>query len=312
MTENELLQESDLETKVETHEVVEADKIKPEDIKDEDISDEMIEEFTKSKGKTLKIPKKEVKEAPTEKPAEVKQEVKEEKEPDNEKKVNLGALHEERRRRQELEKKLAEYEAKEKEAQKPKQEIPAFEEDPLENINQRLAAKEKADREAYEEYQRNQQKAQFVNAYAKVAQEFKQTTPDFTDAYQFLINSRVKELSHFGYAPEQINQIIEAEEAGLVSNAFQAGLNPANAVYEMAKLRGYSKPQPPQAQTNNSQKLDTIQKGQNLNKSFSGGKVAGQSLTDEVIDDIDNMNPFENLRGKTTLDILFEKMASGR
>lgn len=296
-----------------TEELLDVAEIKPEDVADIEITDEAEDEFFKSKGKTLKIPKKaekepakEVKETKADKPEEKKEEVKPEQ---KESKVDLKALQEERAWRKQWQQKAKEYETKiaEYEKQKaPAVKQPNYEEDPLEYLKTEVQQTKLLLTQEHQNRQQQAQEQQFFDVYRNAAMEYTKTVPDFSDAYQFLISNRAKELGRFGYNPEQIQHIIKAEEFGLVNNAFQAEINPAAAIYEWATERGYKKAAPQQpAQQNASAKIETIQKGQELNKSMKGGKIAGQDLTEELIDGIDDIDPFDNLRGTTALDTFF-------
>jgi len=101
------------------------------------------------------------------------------------------------------------------------------------------------------------------------------------------------------------------EEKWLVGAALQKDQNPAQLLYNLAKIRRYTPkgaaPEAPKPSVN-AQRLENIERGQNLNKSVTGGKIAGQDLTDEVLNDIDSYDPFDNLKGKSTLDLMFERM----
>jgi hypothetical protein len=309
------VQNGEIETKVEL-DVVPAEEIKAEDLKEEDISDEMIEEFTKSEGKTLKVPKKEkaAKVAKVEEKVADAKPAQEEKsvEQKEEKKINYGAFYEQKQKRIAAEQEAARLKAEIEELKNPKQKVPAYEEDPLENINQRLAQAEQERQQYQQQLMAQHQEQQFISHYANAAQEFEKTEPNFKAAYNHLIDSRYRELTAYGFSPEEANKTIADEEKWMVGAAFNKGQNPAAQLFNLAKMRGYN-PNPAAPATpqldNNRQKLENIERGQNLNKSVTGGKIAGQDLTEEVLSDIDSYNPFENIRGKTTLDVLFDNMA---
>lgn len=313
--------------KEETHDVIPAADIKPEDLKDEDITDEMIDEFTKSEGKTLKLPKKAKKEEKDEKvskkasePDTVSKDKKAESasqgdEPKEEKKINYGAFYEQKQLRIAAEREITRLKAENEAIKTPPKQIPAYEEDPLENTNQRLAQIEQQRETDDQNAQAQQREQQFMNVYAQSAQQFAATEPTFQSAYNHLIDSRYRELTAYGFSPEEANKTITDEEKWMVGAALNKGQNPAAQLFALAKMRGFNAtppvPQPPVQGGTNTQKLESIERGQNLNKAVTGGKIAGQDLTEEVLSDIDSYNPFENIRGKTTLDVLFDNMRKG-
>jgi len=79
----------------------------------------------------------------------------------------------------------------------------------------------------------------FVGEYQTQADNFKRTSPDFTDAYDFLISSRQREFEAMGYNLQQSNEMLHNEELAIVSKAFQDGEDAAERIYRVAKARGY-------------------------------------------------------------------------
>lgn len=126
----------------------------------------------------------------------------------------------------------------------------------------------------------------FVAAYQTQATEFTTATPDFKDAYGWLMQHRDKELVTLGFKdPVQRRQIMQSEEVGIVEQAFRDQINPAQRLYDIAKFRGYkmtepAKPGTPAAQAN----LDKERKAEAASKSL--GSVPGSpstKLTAEVL-----------------------------
>ncbi len=111
--------------------------------------------------------------------------------------------------------------------------------------------------------QQQQQEQQFFQAIAAQVNEFRQTTPDYDDALNFVLNSRRDELLAMGVNENDANMRIGHEAQEISMNAFQSGQNPAKVVYQMAKLRGFN---PPKATKN----LENIKKGQQASSSLSG------------------------------------------
>jgi hypothetical protein len=85
-----------------------------------------------------------------------------------------------------------------------------------------------------------QQYAQQLNAVAyQAATTFKAQVPDYTDAYQYAINSRAQELAALGTPQDAIPSILQREELTLIDTAVRNGRNPAEAIYHFAKARGF-------------------------------------------------------------------------
>jgi hypothetical protein len=313
--EDDAVENSDLES-------IDTSELKAEDIKDEDLTEEAIEEFVKSKGAKLKIKKKEpVAKAEAKKVEDKKlEDIKEPyqqpstKENADKKQIPYNAYFEQKQKRIEAEKKYAEAMQKLKAYEEKEKVAPVtYEDDPLEYVKTRQDKQDAIVQADIASKEASYYEQQFIQTYATAAQDFSKSQNDFSDAYNHLWNQRTQQLALFGYAPEMIKQIVEAEERGLVANALERGFNPAAKLYELARMSGYSPkinnsvtPQNPQP----TRKLENIQKGQQLNTPIKGGRVAGQDLTDEVIDDIDSINPLADLNKKTALDLFFEKMAS--
>ena len=214
-----------------------------------------------------------------------------------EKVVPLAALHEERKRRQELQEAQRQLEEKTRLMEERFGQIqkgleapePDFEEDPaaylkhndektaaeLEELKQWKAQQEQAS-------QHSAQEQQFINRYVAEARNYSQQNPDFGNAYNHWQNSVQSELHAMGYPPEQATQVLQNLEKDIAARAFNDGVNPAERVYELAKQRGYTV-QEKKEQAN----LDNIEKGMKASKSLSsegGGKT--QQTTLEALADM--------------------------
>lgn len=119
--------------------------------------------------------------------------------------------------------------------------------------------------------------------------------PDFLAAYQHAREARVSELCALGYAPQEALAITFDNEAEIISNAFAAGHNPAQVIYEYAQRHGYrGGPGPVQHATravpgsapamSEAEKVALAARGQAASKSLSnaGGGSAG-TLTLEAL-----------------------------
>jgi hypothetical protein len=159
---------------------------------------------------------------------------------ETDRRVPLKALQEERQKRAELERRLAELEQRSK---APEPEAPADPDPETDPIGALKAAKAELRRMA-EETQRQQYEAQLNNIAFNAATQFQQQAPDYRDAYQYALKSRAQELKILGADDTTIPQILKREELNLIATAVNSGRNPAEAIYEFAKARGYAKAAP--------------------------------------------------------------------
>jgi hypothetical protein len=292
-----------------------------------DISDEQMDKFFASGGKEGLEPSSMEPET-----AEVVEEVKEEAvaeeqplvEPtqpvveaseQKEKVVPYGALHEERERRKELQQEVQEYrertrkieEAMQKliEIQTPGMKEPTFEEDPLEAARikierlEQYTKQQQAQAEQQAQYQAQVAKQQqFLGKYHQDAQDFMKAAPDFQDAYKHLVNSRLNEYKASGYDDGMANRLLLEDEMAIAGKAYQDGVNPAQRIYEIAKLRGYQKvaaPVAPVTQNTDSDKLAQLEKTIQASKSLgsSGGRV-DKGLNPEALLEMDDEDFMKN------------------
>lgn len=252
-------------------------------------------------------PEQEAVEAPSQPNAEAASEP-EKKEPEKEEKPAIdaekeaqhrrnlqAALTEERKKRQELERNqnlLAErYSQIVQTLQQPKREIPPEDVDPLVNHGARIAEAEKKQQQilqSMQEEQRRQQAQQQEMAFrthvSSLEAEFARSTPDYGDAFKFMVGRRVKELEAAGYAQHQIAQIVDQNAMMISWDAIQNGKNPAEVLYQMAVNTGYAKQAPkPAAQ----EKIETLQKGAQASKALGNGAAPAGLPTMEQIADMD-------------------------
>ena len=250
-----------------------------------------------------------------------KSEPAEPKEQPRQKLVPHEALHEERTRRQALARQLSEErEARVRmeerlnmiaQANQPREQIPDVNEDPVayfqweqDQKDQRIRGLEQ---EAYQRHQQEQHKqfqSHVLNTYKSSVGEAETTHPDFKDAYNFLINSRVNELKAAGYSQQQAVELTHNDEFNIVANAVQNGQNPAVVAYQVAKARGYA---PKAPKPNGADKLDNIAKGQAESKSLSG--ASGGGVGDASIDSLLGMSDDDFM--KAVKSGAFKKAAGG-
>lgn len=201
--------------------------------------------------------------------------------------VPHAALHEERRKRQQLESELAEFRRfKEQiEAEKAKAAIPDVNADPVGHLNytsQEVAAlREKAARQEQADQQR-QTEERFRLTVVASERDFTKTTPDYFEAMEHLRSQRDQELQMYGvHDLAERQQIMNREAMGIAWNAMQNGENPAKRAYELAKFRGYK------AKPKASEQIETLQKGAEAAKSLSGkGGQSPAALSPEALLDM--------------------------
>ena len=172
--------------------------------------------------------------------------------------VPLRALQEERQKRAQFEQMLAQREqelyqmqqwaaqqqAAQQQSQQPSE--PIVEPDPdTDPIGYIKYARERQ-RQMEESLQQQQQAiaerhyVEQLNTVAyQAATQMQQMVPDYQDAYKYAINSRAQELVALGTHPQAVAAILQQEELRLIDTALQNHKNPAQAIYEFAKARGF-------------------------------------------------------------------------
>lgn len=237
--------------------------------------------------------------------------------------VPYGALHEERERRKELQQQLREQQERtsrleqtfqkviERTQQPQQQQGPSFEEDPVEALRQEQEHIKQALRQQYQSEAQRQQQSEmqykqqvFVERYKDSANAYAQENPEFSNAYQHLVQSRLAEYTAAGYSVQQANQLLIEDEMAIVAKAYTDGVNPAERIYALSKVRGYQTPasnqnnfqqqKTEQALQDNARKIAQLEKGMAASKSLSnaGGKTENsfslESLAAMDDDELDN------------------------
>jgi hypothetical protein len=173
----------------------------------------------------------------------------------DDRRVPLKALQEERQKRSEYERKLADYERRfaELEQRVPKAaepappQIPDPETDPIAAL--KYVAEE--NRKLREEAEQQHRVASLNQIAYQSATAFKEQAPDYPDAYRYAINSRAQELAALGpppdwngteqqYTRDMIPKILQMEELNLIDTALRNNGNPAEVIYRFAKARGFN------------------------------------------------------------------------
>jgi hypothetical protein len=223
--------------------------------------------------------------------------------------VPLPALHEERKRRQELQERLRRmeierakveerlrmlFEAQQKAQQQEKvEEKPDPEVDPIEYVKslgnevQQLRQMTEAERQMQ---QQQQQLAQMVNYGNQLAASYReQVGPDVYDkAFQHVAEARANELKALGYDERQIPSILQQElQAGMIE-AIQRQRNPGEVLMEIARARGFNpdalKQQSEGSPDKSADKLNKVAEGQKKLKGLgkSGKRTSGAPSAEEL------------------------------
>lgn len=127
--------------------------------------------------------------------------------------------------------------------------------------------------------------------------EFMAQTPDYGDAMSYLQQSRDAQLALMGFENQQERANIMANEAKIVAaNALNAGENPAQRYYGIAKAMGWqpraaAPAQPAQAAPaapNAAERVDTIARGQAASRSLSA--APGAAVAPDTVEALANMS----------------------
>lgn len=226
-----------------------------------------------------------------------KQEVKEEPK----KPVRLvphEALHEERSKRQQLEKRLADME---KAQAQPRQE-PEQSDDVDENLDPIGAiARLKAEiRKGQEEQAAETQRRNFVAELGRRTNErinsYKAEHPEYDDQLQYVRRSRFEELQLLGAAPEAALEQLQLEEMQIAHMMLQQDGDLGAHVAKLAVHRGWKAAEPAKEeskQVETSQedvaKIERLQKGHRVAKSSSGAG-GGAPSSEMSLEDIANLD----------------------
>lgn len=278
-------------------------------------------------------PESDVVEAPGDSPAQ-EQQVETEQKPDDKKTVvPHAALHEERERRKEIQRAFEEekrqnaifrdtmsrrmqelFQASQQSRQQPQQyRDPNADPDPVAALahNQQLTVQQLAhlqqERQHQEQQRQHEEYQQRVISWAQSqADGFRKETPEFDDAYNHLRTVRVQELQAMGLPVEQIKRTLYNDEMWVYHHAAQAGKNPAEIAFNMAKAAGWK---PKQQQQAADQKMDTLQKGTQAAKTLgNGGGDAGMPTLEQIAamseDDFATLKAKFAKQGKDIMEIV--------
>ena len=238
--------------------------------------------------------------------------------------VPHAALHEERERRKEAERRAAEIERRseerfralmEKLGPQPQPEqppaIPPVDQDPVGHIVgsigqmreqvQTLTQSQAAQQEAAQRAQALQAMQQHALA---LEAEYRRDNPDYEPAVTYVANLRHQQLMAGGVTnPAERQAIINQEAMGIAYRAMQQGQNPAEMLYNIAKASGFSAQQAQQAsgqqaqQPNPAQRLDTIARGQQQARDIGNVRGSGPSpITAQKMQEMSNDDFLEMMK----------------
>jgi hypothetical protein len=205
-------------------------------------------------------------------------------------------------RAQEVEARLAEIERRmvAGEPEKAAGGRPDPEEDPvgyLQYVESLLATAEQQREKQAEQQAEQRERAQAVQAIVSRVEEFendfRDTTPDYDAAVEHLYAAKKAEYTDTGYTDDEAHNLVMSEFLARAKRAFDAGKDPAEIVYTLAKRAGY-------AAQGGAAKLDAIERGQKAANPLAG---AGGAQSGEL-----NMEAISNLKG-AAFDRAFEKLA---
>lgn len=221
--------------------------------------------------------------------------------------VPIQALHQEREKRQNLEKELLELKGqianppvppvdRGAEVQKLMETQDLTQTEAEIRFDQEEIKQEQAEQKEFranlEKQQAQQVEVQQVQSqYSAAASKFAEKQTDFNDAYDFALNAKAAQLrfEHPQATEAQINNAIFASEIQLAAASIKAGRDPAEVVYQYAQTFGYQAPNgdggtAPAEKTDSNKaelKLRNINKGEAASRSASGGASGdtGEGLT---------------------------------
>lgn len=170
--------------------------------------------------------------------------------------VPLEALQEERAEKKQLRQELEQFRAWQKQmepliAQIPKQEqaqAPDPQTDPfgyqnwaLQQLGQQVQETNQWRQQQVQQAQAQEQANRVLSWASTQAKSFEATQPEYPNAYKFATDARDKEYQAMGITdPAMRNALIEQDTARVINHAAQSGLNPAELIFNFAKVRGFT------------------------------------------------------------------------
>lgn len=187
------------------------------------------------------------------------------------------------------------------EANAPKEVVPDPEEDPIGYQQYKINKLESALneqtnylRQQYEVNQRSQAENAFRIQYESQAKTFMNQNPEFKDAYNFLMSSRMEEHMAAGFSKEQAQQLLIEDEMAVVAQAFKDRVNPAERIFNISRARGFTA-----TKSAPKKNIDSLKKGLDNSKSLrsGGGEPPEKAHGMDQIDEMD-WSEFDSLFNK--------------
>jgi len=268
--------------------------------------DSNFDSFFESKGEVEK-PLKEKESVAPEAEEKAQTEEKETEEGDKHSNNYKAAMHEEREKRKILQREFEETKAKTqrmeerfnelmyRQQQAQQQEaIPNFETDPLgaleyrsRKLSDQVYYQQQLEQQRQQEAAKNQEMSNLRYICNEKITDFIKKTPDYIDAYKHVMKTQEEELEIAGYNKEQIHQLLGQYEVFIANKALLDERNPAEAIYEIAKKRGYAK-----NSTDSADKIENLKKGIATSKTLTGkgNSISGKKIS---LEDVVNMSDAE-------------------
>ncbi len=197
------------------------------------------------------------------------------------------------------------WESQQQQAQQPvaqqQAQAPDRDTDPLGYLEHQLQLEREARQQLEQQYQQQTQVSQqhrvvqqVETAYKQAAQQFESKAPDFKQAYDYLYKQLDRETELSGVAdPTMRRNMLLNNEIRFAATQLQGGRNPAEAIYEMARLRGYS----PNAAAPAQNGVELQNRRQQAMSPLS--QAAGKSPSNVTLKDIVNL-PMDEFMAKTS------------
>lgn len=211
--------------------------------------------------------------------------------------VPLTALHEARKEAKELKEEFrrkdqenaARYAALEKrlsDIQNPPAEKPAFETDPAGFLKNEVDDLKKTSTQIAEQTQKANLEKEISNRLQTSEAAFSKDYPDYIDAAQHLVKIMTANMEALGVSDAaQRNTALQNEILQLTVRALRNGKEPAELIYALAKNQGFTG----KTQIGNTDKLETIAKGQEASATLgSGGRADAGKLTLDSLSKMDD------------------------
>lgn len=212
--------------------------------------------------------------------------------------VPHGALHEERERRKQAEKRAERVEELfqrfmaergQPKAEDKGPELPAFDQDPANHLRLKQETAEQRLARLENERQAEAQINNLRQTVHAIETEFAAKAPDYQDAVNFLQARKVAQYQRSGMTKAEALQATANDAMMFTHAVLQRGLNPAEQAYELARDWGYAGKQPDKPKPE--EKLETIRKGQEAAKGGGSGSTPEAPASLKSLADMDPSDP---------------------